>query len=284
MGYANIRLQTWRNYVPAWAKNSYQRFRTRILIAPMLRRGWRPSGAIPLDPQYFEASYGYDDEEPIKAALSAVHAYSHTSFERLATLWLQVRYLDRYRIPGALMECGVWKGGAVGLMALAHMHANAEPFRDLHLFDSFEGLPEPRADVDGALAVEIAERFTTGNLQPIGQLAASPLDSKALLLNRIGYPERLVHYHIGWFQNTLPQDVDSIGEIALLRLDGDWYESTKVCLQHLYPKVVSAGVIVIDDYGHFAGCRRAVDEFLGSQSAPIMLHHIDCTGRYWLKP
>jgi O-methyltransferase len=82
----------------------------------------------------------------------------------------------------------------------------------------------------------------------------------------------------------LPRAASSIDEIALLRLDSDWYESTRECLEYLYPKVAKNGVIVIDDYGSWKGCRRAGDEFLSSLGEPIMLHYIDSSGRYWLKP
>ncbi|MGH7907179.1 MAG: TylF/MycF/NovP-related O-methyltransferase [Candidatus Binataceae bacterium] len=257
--------------------------RDHVLISPMVRTGWRPATSIPLSPVYFNGSYGYEDEENIKSDVAIVHKHSMASFERLATLWQQVRYLDGFRIPGVLVECGVWKGGAAGLMALAHMRSNAAPFRDLHLFDSFEGLPAPRMEVDGAIAHEVAEAGD-GMLQAIGQLAASPDNCEELLLGIIGYPADLVHFHVGWFQDTVPRDADSIGEIALLRLAGDWYESTRIPLQYLYQKVVSRGVIAIADYGAFEGSRRAVDEFLTSQSVPIMLHHVDSAGRYWIKP
>jgi hypothetical protein len=75
-----------------------------------------------------------------------------------------------------------------------------------------------------------------------------------------------------------------MGRIALLRLDGDWYDSTKFCLHYLANNVSSGGVIVIDDYGYSEGCRRAVDEFLAAQATPIMLHRTDFTGRYWSVP
>jgi hypothetical protein len=83
---------------------------------------------------------------------------------------------------------------------------------------------------------------------------------------------------------TLSADSPALSEIALLRVDGDWCASTKICLDHLYPKVVKYGVVVIDDYGHFEGSRRVVDEFLASLDHPVMLHHIDYTARCWVKP
>jgi O-methyltransferase len=206
------------------------------------------------------------------------------SYDRLATLWHQVRYLDRNRISGDLVECGTFKGGAIGMMALAHLASGPEAVRGLHLFDSFEGLPEPRADMDGENAVELAAGHGAGSLTTTGLFACSVNVPRRLLDERVRYPERLVHYHVGWFQQTLPSDSPSIDKIGLLRLDGDWYDSTRVCLEYLFPKVVKHGVIVIDDYGFWQGCRRAVDEFLSSQCEPIMLHHIDSSARYWLKP
>jgi len=81
----------------------------------------------------------------------------------------------------------------------------------------------------------------------------------------------------------VPIESKRMGPIALLRLDGDWYESTKICLDGLYNHVVPGGVVVIDDYGHWEGCRRAVDEFIAGSKHPIFLNHIDYTGRYWIK-
>jgi O-methyltransferase len=274
--------RAWHSWVPAWAKRGARSAQRRILISPMVNNGWRPASSIPADPVYFQGNYGYEDEEAIKGALEIVHAHSTASLERLATLWLQVRYLDRYRIQGDLVECGVWRGGAAGMMALAHMHSTA-PYRNIHLFDSFQGMPEPRAGVDGALALGDLDQ-NSGALRPIGYLSAPTIDSEDLLLRKIGYPGHLVHHHVGWFQDTLASDGDSLGEISLLRVAGDWYDSTILPLQHLYSKVVSKGVIVIADYGAFEGSRRATDEFLNLQSEPIMLHHIDSHGRYWIKP
>jgi O-methyltransferase len=99
-----------------------------------------------------------------------------------------------------------------------------------------------------------------------------------MLLNLVHYPERLLRYHVGWFQDTVPAAAEKIGPIALLRLDGDRYDSTKVCLESLYSNVRRGGIVVIDDYGQFEGCRRAVDEFTSKMPIPFMLHRIDCTG------
>jgi O-methyltransferase len=255
----------------------------RFVDSHKLKNGWRPP--LPIDPTQIQAAqFGYDDDAAIKQAMTLIWDHTMLSYDRLATLWLQVRYLDRNSIPGDLVECGTFKGGAIGMMALAHLASRPEPVRQLHLFDSFEGLPQPRADMDGDYAVKVAGGHTSGSLATTGLFACSVSVPRNLLDERVRYPQTLVQYHEGWFQETLPRDAASIAEISLLRLDGDWYESTRVCLEYLYSKVVKHGVIVIDDYGYWQGCRRAVDEFLSSQCDPIMLHHIDSSARYWVKP
>jgi hypothetical protein len=82
----------------------------------------------------------------------------------------------------------------------------------------------------------------------------------------------------------LPQIRNRIGPIALLRLDGDWYDSTRCCLEILYESVVSGGVVIIDDYGHWKGCKTAVDEFLHKKDIDVKLQQIDYTGRFFQKP
>jgi O-methyltransferase len=225
----------------------------------------------------------YDEEDLAREALKVVDEYTMTSYERMVTLWQQVRYLDRAGIDGGLVECGTWRGGAMGMMALAHL-ASGPPSRLLHLFDSFEGLPEPDEAKDRAMAVEYASGQAGGALQSIGRCVGPLEDNQRLLHEVIGYPVALTKYHVGWFQDTVPAAASEMGAIALLRLDGDWYESTKVCLESLSPQVSSGGIVVIDDYGKWPGCRQAVDEFMARLSRPVFLSHIDASGRYYVVP
>lgn len=243
-----------------------------LAVRPLARLGWRPVGGVPLDAVPRGGRFGYDDEARIRAAAARVASHSMTTFERLATLWQQVTYLDRAGIAGDFVECGVWKGGAVGMMALAHRAGGGEASRVIHLFDSFEGLPAPRAEVDGAAAARYA-----------GECVGTLGENRELLEGRIGYPAQLLRYHVGWFEATVPAAAPGIGGIALLRLDGDWYESTRVCLESLYPKVVPGGVVVVDDYGHWQGCRQAVDEYLAGLGEPVLMHHVDYTCRCWVR-
>jgi O-methyltransferase len=225
----------------------------------------------------------YDDEPAAREAITLVEDHTMLSYQRLVTLWQQVRYLDRTGIDGALVECGTWKGGAAALMGLAHRRWG-EASRDLHLFDSFQGLPEPDRAHDGEMAVRYAGERAAGRLQSIGKCVGTLEDNKYVLTTIAQYPRSLTHYHVGWFQDTLPLACSSLKTIALLRIDGDWYESTKICLETLFPLVSSGGIVVIDDYGKWAGCRKAVDEFMETLPRRLLINHIDAAGRYIIVP
>lgn len=263
----------------------------RKLLGKIPRNGSNPEKRVDLSVRDYLLESGqsdypyfhYDNEEAARKALSVVDQYTMCTYQRLITLYQQVTYLDQAKIHGSLVECGTWRGGACGMMALAHM-ADGEPTRQIHLFDSFEGLPEPDAKQDGFQSVGYAEERTYGNLNPIGRCIGPLEDNRYLMHELVKYPEELTHYHVGWFQQTLPVAVDNLGPIALLRLDGDWYESTKICLKLLYPLVSSGGIVVIDDYGRWEGCHKAVDEFMSTLEQPLLLNHIDGSGRYVIVP
>jgi hypothetical protein len=258
-------------------------FVDNVVLPRLIRTGWRRAAWTPLSDYYLQPSFGFDEEEDIKQAVRTVRDNAWQTLERLATLWLQVRYLDRCHIPGSFVECGTYKGGSVGMMALAHRKTSPTPARRLHLFDSFQGLPEPKAEIDGHAAVAFTNGRASGSLVTTDKCVGPLEENKRLLEQVIGYPPDLLTYHVGWFQDTLPREAPGLGEIALLRLDGDWYDSTRLPLEHLYDKVVKGGVVVIDDYGDFKGCRRAVDEFIGRRGEPILLNHIDAAARFWVK-
>ncbi|MGH7933522.1 MAG: TylF/MycF/NovP-related O-methyltransferase [Candidatus Binataceae bacterium] len=257
------------------ARQGLHAFERKVIYPWAAWRGWRPSSFRTVQLDDLDYALGYDDEIAIKAATRVVAPFTLLSFDRLASLWLQVRWLDAHRISGSMVECGVRAGGASAMMALAHMASSKTAQRPLDLFDCFDGAL-PATDEDGATVKQLVEMWNT-------QPHCSPDTSKHLILNQIGYPQALLRQHIGYFQDTLPQEADALGPIALLRLDGDLYESTKVCLEYLYDHVAANGIIVIDDYGAFAGCRKAVDKFVARLTSPIMLHRIDCVGRYWIK-
>ena len=207
--------------------------------------------------------------------------YSMSSYERLANVYDLSTAAVTQGLDGAFVECGVWRGGCAGIMAdIAHEEGEG---RRTWLFDSFEGLPEPSA-LDGQEATAYASGRQSGELEAIDMCVGPIEDVRELLHTRLRVPERQVEYVKGWFQDTVEAAAPRIGPVAMLRLDGDWYDSTMVCLTHLYDLVVEGGFVVIDDYGHWEGCRRAVDEFLADREIEVALHEIDYTGRYFVKP
>ncbi|NJD54802.1 MAG: hypothetical protein FIA94_00150 [Nitrospirae bacterium] len=232
-------------------------------------------------------------DEKISEVVQRVRPYTMLSPERLMSLYDQAVFCEKHDIPGCFVECGVWKGGAVATMALANMEFSAGR-RHIHLFDSFQDICEPDRSVDGERAVREAAKWASGtgdgSLRPLKGFydafgGPGTLEGNRDLLERkIGYAPDYLHYHQGWFQDTLPGDAASIGETAILRLDGDWYASTKICLDYLYDKVVSGGFVIIDDYGAYDGCRKAVDEFMEQRRIAAYLNHIDAEARYWIKP
>lgn len=161
------------------------------------------------------------------------------------------------RIEGAIVECGTWRGG----MAAAMMELGGADW-PYHFFDSFEGLP-PAQPIDGEAAV----RYQQERSSPwyFDNCTASEEDFLATLA-RTGLPCSQVHVHRGFFEQTVP--AADTGPIAVLRLDADWYESTRICLEHFFPRVVSGGLVLIDDYGIWDGCTRAVHEYLSMHRRP----------------
>jgi len=212
----------------------------------------------------------------------AVRSQTMTSTERLYALYKAVEYVVRHDISGDFVECGVWRGGSVMMMALA-LRSFGKVDRIIHCYDTFEGMPPPeQVDVrhsDGTLAVEVLARSPKGEESPFW--AISPLETVQRNLADTRYPTERVVYIRGKVEDTLPLQAPS--NIALLRLDTDWYASTKHELVHLYPRLVHGGVIIIDDYGFWRGSRKAVDEYFAESGAQILLSRIDDTGRVAIK-
>lgn len=230
----------------------------------------------------------------VREMIACIRGSTMVTLPRLISLVEQVRHCEQADVPGAFVECGVWKGGCMGLMALANLRYG-KARRDLHLFDAFTEICEPDETIDGDRAVREVRAWTRGAGGTAGRLTAltgfydafggpGTLEENVELLERkIQYDARKIHYHKGWFQDTLPTDASTVGAIAILRLDGDWYASTKTCLEHLYDQVVPSGYVIIDDFDTYDGCRKAVDEFIASRGLSVQLHRVDADCRYWVK-
>jgi O-methyltransferase len=213
-------------------------------------------------------------------ALFSAKRYTMTMPERCRKLWDLCNDTFVRKVPGCLVECGVWRGGSAAIMGLAAQHAGER--RQLHLFDSFEGLPEP-GERDGAKAAAYSNGKSDGAMASIHQCEAGLAEVQDALLSRIRLPEELVTFHRGLFQDTVPSDAMSLGPIAVLRLDGDWYESTAICLKHLYPLLSPGGVLVLDDYFCWEGCRKATDEYRAEHGITAPIIRTDIEAVYWIK-
>jgi O-methyltransferase len=207
--------------------------------------------------------------------VESVKPYTLTSEARIAALMNAVRYITENKIPGDIAECGVWRGGSMMAVALALM-SHDDLSRNLYLYDTFEGMPEP-TEHDKSLSDESAKSLL--DRDPIGTgiwCFASIEDVRTNIL-ATGYPEERVHLIKGKVEETLPSALPA--RLALLRLDTDWYESTKHELIHLFPLVDPRGVLIIDDYGHWQGARKATDEYLSEHKLNLYLHRVDYTCR-----
>ena len=236
----------------------------------------------------------YCSPEEFERTVSIIKPSTMLPNTRLVSLYDQVMFCERESIEGSMVECGVWKGGAVGLVAIALMNAGNESRRHLHLFDSFTDICAPDPLVDGQRAIEELGQssIARNNRSPTPVVGAydsvgghgTVIACKELIELNIGYQSANVHYHVGWFQDTVPLARNAIGPIALLRLDGDWYASTKICLDNLYDLVVSGGFVIVDDYGSYEGCKKAVDEFISSRKIRAFIHRVDASCYYFQKP
>ena len=209
-----------------------------------------------------------------------VRPYTMTSAERVMALCQSIAYLEQRGIAGAVVECGVWKGGSMMAAALA-LRALRSTSRPLYLFDTFSGMPPPGSadrDLHGRHAADWLDADST-----MGDMvrARCGLAEVHQALRRTRYPWDRIAFVPGRVEETLPARAPE--RIALLRLDTDWYESTAHELDHLWPRLADGGVLIVDDYGHWQGARRAVDEFLARNGLMPTLHIIDYTGRLVVK-
>ncbi len=216
----------------------------------------------------------------LEAAFWEVHDQvrfaSMTSTARMYGLWSALRHVHARGIKGDVVECGVWKGGSAMLAALTLQQLDDRE-RTLWLYDTFEGMSEPAA-VDG----QRADRLFRAGRKDVA-FAYAAIDEVRSNMASTGWPDDRTRLVQGKVENTIPGTLPD-GPIGLLRLDTDWYESTRHELQHLYPRLAAGGVLIIDDYGYWEGARRAVDEWVAALDDPPLLVRLDDTGRVAIKP
>ena len=187
--------------------------------------------------------------------------------------------IEENGIDGCFVECGVARGGCSAIMAMVSHDKASE--RKMWLFDSFEGLPVPTFEDESDVEKNPGTDRSSSALQQSFCLGTYE-EVSTLLFSTLGLDRENVKMVKGWFQETLPEHKDKIGKISFLRIDGDWYESTKCVLENLYENVVTEGYIFIDDY-HLSGCKKAVDEFLQQRGVDTELTLDGRGGAYFVK-
>jgi len=207
--------------------------------------------------------------------------YTMTSIERMYSLYNSMKYIIDNKIDGGLAECGVWKGGSSMLMALM-LKKYGVTDKKIYLYDTFEGMSEP-SSIDktfkGTSASALLNKERKDNENSIW--CYSPIEEVKEALFSNGYPQANLIFIKGKVEDTLHQHVP--GKLSLLRLDTDWYESTRIELQILYPLLSEKGILIIDDFGHWEGAKKAVTEYFTQNGNHQFLHRIDYTGRLIIK-
>lgn len=196
-------------------------------------------------------------------------------------LYKALEHIVKHKIPGDIVECGVWNGGSMLLAAHALRHFG-DTSRKIYLYDTFEGMPEPAADdVDcqGNSALGAWQRHRDqGTRWGYG----GTLDMVKAVLARANYPEDHLIFVPGMVEDTMENTLPD--QIALLRLDTDLYASTYHELVHGYPKLSPGGVLIVDDYGYFLGARRATDQYIAENALPLFLTRLNASVHLAIKP
>jgi hypothetical protein len=234
------------------------------------RRGWRKLAVhehTGLEPEFLELH-------------ARCEKFTMTSLERMYALYKATEYVVSADIPGDVVECGVWRGGSSMLSALVLKRLGDEQ-RSIHLYDTFEGMSEPDQRDVAFSGNAAAPKWEASNAGEVNEWCYSPLEEVEANMLSTGMDRDRLRFVKGKVEDTLPATMPE--RISLLRLDTDWYESTYHELRHLFPLLSAGGVLIIDDYGHWAGAREATDRYLAEVGSSILLNRIDYTGRIGVK-
>ncbi|WP_163548510.1 TylF/MycF/NovP-related O-methyltransferase [Candidatus Frankia nodulisporulans] len=245
---------------------------SRQLVKDYLRRAVERTGFEVTRRPGWEVPAGMDALATIRESAP----YTLTDQAKVFGLIQGVRYVVRHRIPGDIVECGVWAGGST-MAAARTLLELGDTSRHLYLFDTFEGMSAPTdLDVapDGQTAAGLLSRSDRGKADSAWCVVS--IDEVRANVARIGYPADQVHFIQGKVEDTVPEHAPE--QIALLRLDTDWYESTRHEMEHLYPRTTASGVLIIDDYGWWKGAQQAVDEYVAAHELPLLLNRLGPEG------
>ncbi|AGB02447.1 TylF/MycF/NovP-related O-methyltransferase [Methanoregula formicica] len=226
-------------------------------------------------------NYPIDFEKKDIEIIESVLPFTLTNTDRIYPLIQSVKYIIENEIEGDIVECGVWKGGSMMTVALTLNNLN-QFSRNLYLYDTFEGMPKPtESDVDyiGEPAIETFQKVKKSDTA--SDWVNCSLEEVKKNLELTGYPKEKIFYIKGLVEDTIPKVISD--KIAILRLDTDFYSSTKHELNMLYPKLSKGGILIIDDYGYWAGSRKAVDEYFKENSIKTYLQRLDYSARLCIK-
>lgn len=206
--------------------------------------------------------------------------FTKTNRERMYAMYKATEYVVRKGIPGAIVECGVWRGGSVMVSALT-LNRLEEKERQIFLYDTYTGMVEPgERDVTVKRGHSARPRWEMRQKDGYNTWCLATLEEVKQNMALTKYPENKFVYVKGRVEDTIPKVVPD--RISILRLDTDFYDSTKHELEHLFPRLSVGGVIMIDDYGCFQGAKDAVDEYFTGHKF-ILLHRVDSSGRVGIK-
>lgn len=202
--------------------------------------------------------------------INIVKPFTMTSVERITGLYYSLEHIRINKIEGDFVECGVWKGGNVlGILEYLTNYNMTE--NNVYLYDTFEGMTTPE-DID------VDSSGKKGDIKLEEVLCYSSLEEVKNVLSVSSYPKDKIKFIKGDVCETLNLNENIPKKISLLRLDTDWYKSTKKELEVLYPLLSNNGVLIVDDYGHWRGSKTAVDEYFKNMGLNVEIHKIDYTG------
>jgi O-methyltransferase len=248
------------------------------LIMTVYRFFIRTAYLVRTIPRFFRKDpQGWETARQVYRALP----YSLVGVGGLEATYRLTRDAVKQGLPGDFVELGVARGGCAALMGSAIFDGADKEGSRLWLFDSFEGLPPP-----GELDYEESVTCETGDhIRPLdeGSCLGTLNEVEHLLFDTYRFPRERIALVKGWFEDTIPRVGKEIDGIAVLRIDADWYDSTKICLDHFYDKVTPGGAVIIDDYETCHGCKKALDTFLSERGLKANLESDGRGGRWFVK-
>lgn len=223
----------------------------------------------------------FDMNPEFKSIYERSRDYTQTYVANLYSLYTAINYVVKNDIPGDVVELGVWKGGSMMAAALSLMGAG-DASKNIWLYDTFTGMSEPsREDIQTFDGMDAFGKWKKNEHGTINQWNYSPLEIVKQNMLSTDFPSDRLSFVKGPVEETIP---DTLPEnISILRLDMDWYNPTYHALVHLFPKLANKGVLIIDDYGWWQGCKKACDTYFEESRNIMMLNRIDVGARVMVK-